>query len=132
MPISGQILLDYLWQLDMLERKLFLNDQYESAGQNYIFRKLKEPLDHRLKSTLAALAYIYRYMHIGLQFLRGHDAIIMKNRQIHAARSCNVLNVGDIILAEVIIPEMFGAKLCMDMSGMTIFAVFFGRDPLFF
>jgi hypothetical protein len=103
MPISGQILLDYLWQLDMLERKLFLNDQYESAGQNYIFRKLKEPLDHRLKSTLAALAYIYRYMHIGLQFLRGHDAIIMKNRQIHAARSCNVLNVGDIILAEVII-----------------------------
>ena len=29
-------------------------------------------------------------------------------------------------------PEMFGAKLCMDMSGMTRFAGFFGRDPLFF
>lgn len=87
MPISGQILLDYLWQLDMLERKLFLNHQYESAGQNYIFRKLKEPLDHRSKSTLA---YIILYLSI-----YAHRIAILERSWCHnheeAPNSCQVM-----------------------------------------
>lgn len=98
-PISGQILLDYLLAVGYVGEKTISKWPVRISRTKLHISKVERTVGSSFEVDLSL--YIYRYMHIGLQFLRGHDAIIMKNRQIHAARSCNVLNVGDIILAEV-------------------------------